>query len=300
MKKLLLLSLLSITGGAFAMEPIEPVEPQSDTLATSLFKIAATKALATNKNKNETLTALNDLLKETKNNPAQEPAFIKEQLKEHCVGLKVHKLKPYNDLFALYNESREALNQSFSQTFDVKGHSFTIDKPKSENDYESARIICRDQHISVDACYLPFRVLFRTVGAISNGLNILRTAMGKPIGGTPEDMSKEFIKDVKMKEFECNVLRDNSRSEVIGFITYRPEVDKTYIGDICVDEKYRGHGLGKALIDSVIAQEKQLGVTKVYLHSDPKPAEFYRHIGMIQNGTLYLGIASQPIFEKNI
>lgn len=299
MKKLLLLSLLSVAG-TYAMEPVEPVESQSavDSLATSLFKIAAVKAATSDKK--DALTSLNALVKETKNNPAHSSEIIKEQLKQNFAGLQVGKLIKQSDLLNLYKQPREALNQSFSQTFNIKGHSFTIDKPKSESDYEGARIIFRDQHISADCCYLPFRILFRSINTISLALDALRTERGCPRKGFDEDTSKIFHGWITKGKYECNVLRDNARSEVIGFVTYRPEVDKTYIGDICVDEKYRGHGLGKALIDSVIAQEKQLGVNKIYLLSDPKPFEFYKRIGMTQNGTEYFGLGSQPIFEKNI
>lgn len=283
MKKLLLLSLLSVASGIHAMEPVEPAESQSeDTLATSLFKIAVSKTLTTNKK--ETLTSLNALLKETKNNPAQEPTFIKEQLKTDFEGTKITDLQKYENLHELYSKPRETRN--FTQTFihSKNGHSFTIDKPQSESDFETIKLIFRDQHSNADALYFPFRILCQAAGYFLK----------------PNGIARMFIEDIKDQKYECFILRDNTNTRVIGFVTYRPEVNKTYICDICVDENYRGHGFGKRLIDAVIAQEKQHDVKKIYLHSDPKPVEFYKHIGMIQTGTVYFGIGSQPIFEKNI
>ncbi len=51
-----------------------------------------------------------------------------------------------------------------------------------------------------------------------------------------------------------------------------------WLGTVYVDEKFRGHGIGTALVVWATREAKRLGVETLYLHT-PDKASFYRRLG---------------------
>ena len=60
-------------------------------------------------------------------------------------------------------------------------------------------------------------------------------------------------------------------------------IKTSYIDDLCVDEKYRGEGLGKKLYEFVVKKAKETGCHSVTLnvwHLNEKALGFYEYLGM--------------------
>lgn len=104
-----------------------------------------------------------------------------------------------------------------------------------------------------------------------------------------EDELNELIKDEKTPVFVCVDENDN----VLGhaFCVCKQEIDhnvltdiKTlYIDDICVDEKMRGHHIGKSLYDYVFDFAKENDFYNITLNvwkCNPEAIEFYKKMGL--------------------
>ena len=90
-----------------------------------------------------------------------------------------------------------------------------------------------------------------------------------------------------LKDKNCNCIVAEDKGKVIGFgalvlamVPCRGYFAK--IEDVVVDEKYRGKGLGKKLIQELIKIAKKKKVKKINLTSNPKRVEarkFYESMG---------------------
>jgi len=70
--------------------------------------------------------------------------------------------------------------------------------------------------------------------------------------------------------------------QVIGFIHYRHRQDsRTTLHEICVDETWRGNGVGRLLVQALAAESEALGKLCIRLKSpaDLPANEFYRQMG---------------------
>lgn len=56
------------------------------------------------------------------------------------------------------------------------------------------------------------------------------------------------------------------------------------IGRIAVMAPWRGKGVGTALLDRLVELAAREGMTRVWLHARQSAAEFYRHLGFVQQG----------------
>lgn len=64
-------------------------------------------------------------------------------------------------------------------------------------------------------------------------------------------------------------------------IQFREE-KRVYISEVHVDQRFRGHGLGTALLDAVEIEAKERGVPALFLHAEAdnkKALRLYEHIG---------------------
>ena len=94
-----------------------------------------------------------------------------------------------------------------------------------------------------------------------------------------DDTTPVFVceKDNDIKGYAFCVIQDLSKC-------YNLHPNKSlYIDDICVDEKYRRHGVGRKLYDFVIQYAKNEGCFNVTLNvwdKNPEAKAFYENMGM--------------------
>ncbi|MBI2406641.1 MAG: GNAT family N-acetyltransferase, partial [Candidatus Harrisonbacteria bacterium] len=85
------------------------------------------------------------------------------------------------------------------------------------------------------------------------------------------------------------VVRDSEN--IIGMATL--EVGETmlgtqgYVHDVVVSSAYRGKGIGKMLMEKIIAEAKELAVRHIDLTSNPKrnTGQFYTSLGFVKRET---------------
>lgn len=68
-------------------------------------------------------------------------------------------------------------------------------------------------------------------------------------------------------------------------LTVAPRVGK--IGRMAVVQNLRGSGIGKAVVQALMAQAQQLGLHEVILHTPPSTASFYMRQGFVQRGEAF-------------
>ena len=81
---------------------------------------------------------------------------------------------------------------------------------------------------------------------------------------TVADLEKDGFGDDK--KFTCFVIEDNNMVEGLALVYTRYSTWKgnvLHLEDLIVNEKHRGKGLGKKLLDTVVKYGKNLGVKRV-------------------------------------
>jgi glucosamine-phosphate N-acetyltransferase len=114
------------------------------------------------------------------------------------------------------------------------------------------------------------------------------------------DVSKNCISEINWTNFINNlsenhqiiVLCDIKTKKIIGSGTLLIEnkiihnMSKVaHIEDIVIDEKIRGQGLGKKMIDYLIVKAKKLGVYKIILNCAEHNIKFYKKCGFTVKST---------------
>jgi len=86
---------------------------------------------------------------------------------------------------------------------------------------------------------------------------------------------REFDEDALIADANCNCVVIEKDGEIAGFaslITYRVPT-KGLIGrieDVIVDERYRGQGLGRGVMENLIALAKEKKISLIDLTSNPQ------------------------------
>ncbi len=93
-----------------------------------------------------------------------------------------------------------------------------------------------------------------------------------------ENVSPKFIRDVIQGSFAYLIVLDNSRLIGMGRIISDGKSD-AYIQDVVVTRKYRGQGIGKAIVLKLIEHLKKSGIDWIGLISQPGTSHFYEKIG---------------------
>jgi ribosomal protein S18 acetylase RimI-like enzyme len=78
-------------------------------------------------------------------------------------------------------------------------------------------------------------------------------------------------------------------NKIIGFAKFRHRLDlQTTLYEICVDEPYRGKGVGRSLIHALEKEAKILGKEKIILKApvDIPANKFYQHMDFICSETI--------------
>lgn len=99
----------------------------------------------------------------------------------------------------------------------------------------------------------------------------------------------------KIIEEKCNCLlvaRETTGNRIIGMLTLitsvSPSVEKGFIEDVVVDEKYRGKGVGEKLMTRALDQAREKGITYVDLTSNPTRIaanKLYQQLGFKKRDT---------------
>lgn len=96
-------------------------------------------------------------------------------------------------------------------------------------------------------------------------------------------------------EFDEN---DKRAKHFVGYIDNTPvatcrvffdsNVQSNVVGRLAVDMKYRGLGLGAAILKSAEVYIRENGGEKVMLSGQVRVAEFYKKLGYVQHGEVFL------------
>lgn len=110
-----------------------------------------------------------------------------------------------------------------------------------------------------------------------------------PVTKYNEEQLKEIIKDDSLPIFVC----EDEDGNVLGhaFCVHQQclnhsvltDIKTLYIDDICVDEKYRGKGVGKTLYQSVYEYAQKNGFYNITLNvwnCNPSAIKFYESMGL--------------------
>ena len=97
----------------------------------------------------------------------------------------------------------------------------------------------------------------------------------------------DFCNFLKNKHVIIQVIEDKKLQKIIGTITILKEKKLihnlgvvSHIEDFIIDEKYRGFGLGKILLNNAIELSKDC--YKIILNCSDKNVEYYKKFGFIQ------------------
>jgi ribosomal protein S18 acetylase RimI-like enzyme len=83
------------------------------------------------------------------------------------------------------------------------------------------------------------------------------------------------------------VLVAEGNGQLIGFANYRHRQDQqTTLYEICVAEDYRGNGVGRALLDTLVKESHRLGKTIIRLKcpADSRANDFYDSLAFVRVG----------------
>lgn len=69
------------------------------------------------------------------------------------------------------------------------------------------------------------------------------------------------------------------------------------VWDVVVDPSYQGIGLGKAVMERVIAELKEKGIMNIALYAEPRVISFYRPLGFTPDPD---GITGMVYSRKNL
>ena len=65
-----------------------------------------------------------------------------------------------------------------------------------------------------------------------------------------------------------------SEGNLVGYLSIEQHPDFLYLDDFCIDEKYRGNGLVKMLLDEAIKTAKEINLSHLYIYT--------AHIGLYE------------------
>jgi RimJ/RimL family protein N-acetyltransferase len=95
----------------------------------------------------------------------------------------------------------------------------------------------------------------------------------------------QFIPGVR----SCCIYHEN---EMVGYTMYMPEEDRLWISRLMIAEPQRGKGYGRAALQQIIAEARQLGFVKVGLSTNPqnfKAIRLYEGLGFHATGRIEHG-----------
>jgi glucosamine-phosphate N-acetyltransferase len=107
------------------------------------------------------------------------------------------------------------------------------------------------------------------------------------IGNISQSQYNEFVKN---QDHNHNTIVYEFEGKVIGCLTMLIEQKIAHsfscvmhIEDVVVDEKYRGKGLSRVLIERALEVSRERNCYKVILDCDSKNINFYKHMGFSQD-----------------
>jgi predicted GNAT family N-acyltransferase len=68
---------------------------------------------------------------------------------------------------------------------------------------------------------------------------------------------------------------------------YRKDPQTAQIGRMAVAASYRGHGIGRVLLDALLAEARARGYARASLNAQTHAAEFYRKAGFVPYGETF-------------
>ena len=104
--------------------------------------------------------------------------------------------------------------------------------------------------------------------------------------------SKEEIKDIMESNDKGIFVAVNTSDEVVGYTFFEIHIptsdqlvhNKTlYIDDLCIDENYRGNGIGTKLYENALKYAKEIGCYNLTLnvwYDNKNALNFYKKIGL--------------------
>ena len=281
---LLALSFTLMASMLTSMEKPEPEISQSTAgydIAMCLLEKAIDKLLENSAHPSEACYELRNMLKEcdfVRTAVIAETeciSMIQRKFKEKFPDLTIKDLEgTYCDLNLVYNtltcpERHTAIH--YENT--VKAGNFTIDRPITEQDFQQIKDLMKSNFFELVSLGLEDKIRFTLMPHIKNVVihQFVRKMNQSVDSLIAMRLGKEKLTQAKVI---CNA--DN---QVIGFITYKPGVWKTYIEQFAIDKNYRKQGLGRMLIEHITELEKQAKCEIVWLTAAPSAIEFYKKVG---------------------
>ena len=114
-------------------------------------------------------------------------------------------------------------------------------------------------------------------------MNIIKKSEPEKVVG--EFIDKAFTDYAKTNDVALNFeeywfVAEDDLGEIIGSITGRAYYNEVHIGDLIIDKKYRGQGIGTKLVTGVEEEYRNKGFEKVTLTTFGFQApEFYKKLG---------------------
>ena len=94
--------------------------------------------------------------------------------------------------------------------------------------------------------------------------------------------------DIELDEFDAlsrHAVALNAGGEVIATGRLLPD---GHIGRMAVDARWRGRGIGAAVLEALAAEAVQRGIEQLILNAQVHALEFYRRHGFIEEGELFM------------
>lgn len=114
---------------------------------------------------------------------------------------------------------------------------------------------------------------------------------------------EELEKCVRDAEKTLLVAEDKDTKEVLGYITASSVLDECEIGNIAVDEAYRGRKIGNAILNALLAKARDQGIVTVFLevrHDNERALALYGSAGFAGYGRRkdYYGPGQDAVLMK--
>ncbi len=106
------------------------------------------------------------------------------------------------------------------------------------------------------------------------------------------------LKDLaKAISFSCPVVTAWQQETLIGFARATSDgVYRATIWDVVIHDDYQGAGLGRKLVETVIAHPHMSNVDRIYLMTTNQQ-KFYERVGFSENETTTMVLLNQPLDE---
>jgi len=104
------------------------------------------------------------------------------------------------------------------------------------------------------------------------------------IGGWwKESYDSSLVHTMITGSFVFAVVVDTVKEKTIGMGRVISDgISDAYIQDLIVDPEYRGQGIGKKLVDTLISHCKTSGIVWIGVIAEPGSHEFYHHLGFAE------------------